>query len=265
MSIVAVASDAVSDFVGTLKAFRIWNLLAVQDIRQRYRRSVIGPFWITLSMLVSIVALGVVYTKIFKTPIDEYLPFLTVGFIVWSFIAALVMESCAVFIGAEGIIKQINIPFGVHVMRMVWRNLITLAHNSVVVVLVLIYSGVEPTVRLMYLPYSLLLVTAAGVFLGYLLGGLCTRFRDISLIVTSLMQVVFYVTPVIWYSSLLKGNEWLLLANPFFHFLEILRAPILGTPLEHHSFQIATVVTVVLAVVSMLFMYRFKKRIAYWL
>lgn len=265
MSIIVIASDAMSDFVGTAKAFRIWNLLALQDIRQRYRRSVIGPFWMTLSMLVSIVALAVVYTKIFKTPIDEYLPFLTVGFIVWNFISALVMESCTVFIGAEGIIKQINIPFGVHVMRMVWRNLITLAHHSVVVVLVLIYSGVAPTFRLLYLPFSLLLVTIAGVFSGYLLGALCTRFRDIPLIVASLMQVAFYVTPVIWYSSLLKGHEWLLVMNPFFHFLEMLRAPLLGTPLEHHSLIIGTVITLALAVASMLFMYRFKKRIAYWL
>jgi ABC-type polysaccharide/polyol phosphate export permease len=265
MSVTAVAQDAASDFVGTAKAFRIWNLLAIQDIRQRYRRSVLGPFWITLSTLVSIAALGLVYTKIFKTPIDDYLPFLTVGFIAWSFISALVMESCAVFIGAEGIIKQINLPFGVHVMRMVWRNLIMLAHHSVVVVLVLIYAGITPTMQLFYLPFSLVLVTVTGVFSGYLLGAICARYRDIAPIVTSLMQVVFYVTPVIWYSSLLKGSEWLLVMNPFFHFLEILRAPVLGSAVEHHSFRVCLGITLVLGAASMLFMYRFKKRIAYWL
>jgi len=265
MSINAVVKDAGSDFVGTAKAFRIWNLLALQDIRQRYRRSVLGPFWITLSTLVSIVALAVVYTKIFKTPIDQYLPYLTVGFIAWSFISALVMESCSVFIGAEGIIKQINIPFGVHVMRMIWRNLITLAHHSVVVILVLIYSGIVPTWGLLYLPYSLIVVTLAGVFTGYLLGAICTRFRDIGPIVTSLMQVVFYITPVIWYSGLLKENQWLLVINPFFHFIEILRAPILGNAVEHHSYKICLAITLALGVISMMFMYRFKKRIAYWL
>lgn len=265
MALYSAFRDAVSDFTGTASSFRIWNLLALQDIRQRYRRSVIGPFWITLSTFVSIVALAVVYSKIFKSDINQYLPFLTVGFIAWSFISALVMESCTVFIGAEGIIKQINIPFGVHVMRMVWRNLITLAHHSVVVVLVLIYSGIVPTWRLIYLPFSLLLVTITGMFAGYLLGAICTRFRDIAPIITSLMQVVFYVTPVIWYSSLLKGHEWLLVFNPFYHYLEILRAPILGIGVEHHSFTICLLLTAFLGLSSILFMYRFKKRIAYWL
>lgn len=265
MTAMAVLMEMISDFVGTAKAFRIWNLLAFQDIRQRYRRSVLGPFWITLSTLVSIVALAVVYTKIFKTPIDEYMPFLAVGFIMWSFISTLVMESCGVFIGAEGIIKQINIPFGVHVMRMVWRNLITLAHHSVVVVLVLVYFGVQPTLQLLYFPFSLFLVLMTGVFTGYLLGAVCTRFRDIAPIVASLMQVVFYITPVIWYSSLLKGNEWLLEINPFFHYLEILRAPILGSVVQYDSFRVCILITLFTGVLSMLFMCRFKKRIAYWL
>ena len=265
MSISAVAKDATSDFTGTIKAFRIWNLLALQDIRQRYRRSVIGPFWMTLSSMVSIVALAIVYTKIFKAPQEEYLPFLTVGFIAWTFISALVIESCSVFIGAEGIIKQINIPFGVHVMRMVWRNLIVLAHHSVVVICVLIYAGVAPTLKLLYLPFSLLLVTATGLFAGYLLGALCARFRDIAQIIASLIQVIFYITPVIWFSSLLAGHEWLMMINPFFHFLEIIRAPILGIAVEHHSFKICLLITFTLGVSSMLFMYRFKKRIAYWL
>lgn len=265
MSLTEVFRSSVSDFFDAIKAFRIWNLLAFQDIRQRYRRSILGPFWITLSTLVSIIALAVVYTRIFKAPINEYMPFLAVGFIMWSFISTLVMESCGVFIGAEGLIKQINIPFGVHVMRMVWRNIITLAHHSVVIVLVLVYFGVAPTIQLLYLPLSLFLVLTTGVFTGYLLGAICARFRDVAPIVASLMQVVFYVTPVIWYSSLLKGNEWLLEINPFFHYLEILRAPILGEAVQYDSFKICILITIFTGVLSMLFMSRFKKRIAYWL
>ena len=253
------------DLIAALRSYRIWNLLAVQDIRQRYRRSILGPFWITLSSLISIAALGLVYTKVFKTPIETYLPFLTVGFIAWSFIATIIIESCSVFISAEGIIKQINLPFGVHVMRMIWRNLITLAHNAVVVVLILLYSGIEPTSRLLILPFSLVLVTLSGIFVGYIVGAICARFRDIAQIISSLMQVAFYVTPVIWYSSLLKGNEWLLVLNPFYHFIEIIRAPILGNPIEHNSLLVCTTITVILAVGCQWFMSRFRKRIAYWL
>lgn len=261
----AIFRHAADDFIATAASFRIWNLLALQDVRQRYRRSILGPFWITLSSFVSIAALAVVYTKIFKIPTADYLPYLSVGFIAWMFIASILTESCGVFIAAEGIIKQINLPFGVHVMRMVWRNLITLGHHAVVLAVVLTYAGVGITADIIFLPFALALNVLTGVFVGYLLGAASTRFRDISPIVSSLVQVVFYVTPVIWQPVLLKGHEELLLYNPFFHYLEIMRMPILGMSDKYGSWWVCIGITLTLGIMSIIFMARFRKRIAFWL
>ena len=207
------------DLFGAIAAYRIWHLLAMQDIRQRYRRSVLGPFWITLSTLISIAALGIVYSRIFKIPAAEYLPFLTVGIVGWTFISTIVMESCGAFTSAESIIKQVNLPFGLYVLRIVWRNFIILAHLAVVVVLVMVYMRIPPTRYLLLLPFSLAIVAVASIAAGYLLGGLCTRFRDVAQIISSLIQVVFYVTPFIWQPTLLKRHEEILLFNPFYNFL----------------------------------------------
>ena len=240
-------------------------MLANQDVRQRYRRSVLGPFWITLSAVVSIIALALVYTQIFKVPTAEYLVFLTTGFIAWTYMASLVNESCTVFVAAEGIIRQVNLPLGIHVFRMVWRSLITLAHNLVIVVLVLVYMKVELSSAMLAFAPALLVTTIGALALGYLLGGLCTRYRDIPPIVSSLVQVLFYVTPVIWPPKLLQGNEYLLNYNPFYYFLEILRKPMMGQWPEAEMWIVSAALSSLLVAVAMAFMARYRWRVAYWI
>ncbi|MBA2412938.1 MAG: ABC transporter permease [Burkholderiaceae bacterium] len=256
---------AARDVADAVAAFRIWLMLAHTDVKQRYRRSVLGPFWITLSAVVSIIALALVYTQIFKVPTAEYLVFLTTGFIAWLYLSSLVMESCSVFIGAEGIIRQVNLPLGIHVFRMVWRNLIILAHNLVIVFLVLFYMGVGMSwATLLFFP-AVILISLGAVALGYLLGGLCTRYRDIPPIVSSLVQVMFYVTPVIWPPKLLVGNEHLLTFNPFYYFLELLRAPLMGEAPAADVWVISITLVVAFAFAATAFMGRYRWRVAYWI
>lgn len=256
---------ALRDLRETFASYRIWALLAHTDVKQRYRRSVLGPFWITLSAIVSIFALALVYTQIFKVPTSEYLVFLTAGFIAWLYLASLVTEACGVFIGAEGIIRQVNLPLGIHVLRLVWRSLITLAHNMVVVALVLLYMGVGFSwTTLLFFP-ALLLTVIGAIALGYLLGGLCTRYRDIPPIVGSLIQVMFYVTPVIWPPKLLKGHEHLLVFNPFYYFLELMRAPLMSEVPAADLWIVASGMVALLCAAAAFFMARYRWRVAYWI
>lgn len=256
---------AVADVADAAHGYRIWHLLAMQDIRQRYRRSTLGPIWITLSTLISIFALSIVYTKIFKMQTAEYLPFLAAGIVLWTFMSSIITESCNVFIHAESMIKQVNLPFGIYVGRMVWRNMIILAHNLVVVAAVLAYAGIWPGLNVLLFIPALVLVTVAGTGIGYLMGGLCTRFRDVPQIVLSLMQVLFYVTPVIWQPVLLKGHEELLLANPAYHYLEILRQPILGHAPAASAWLAAIALTAAICGAAMLFLVKYRRRLAFWL
>jgi ABC-type polysaccharide/polyol phosphate export permease len=237
----------------------------MQDIRQRYRRSTLGPIWITLSTMISIFALSVVYTKIFKMPTEEYLPFLAIGIVFWTFLSSLIIEACSVFISAEGIIKQVNLPFGIHVARMVWRNIIILGHNLVVAIIVMIYAKIAIDFNILLVVPALFITIISAISIGYLMGALCARFRDIPQIINSLIQVLFYITPVIWKPQLLAGNEELLYFNPAYHLMEILRTPLLGQSPASSSWIASIGFAIIVSASAIIFLAKYRRRIAYWL
>ena len=104
------AAGAVQDILSALKRFSLIGTLGWQDVRQRYRRSSIGAFWLTISMGVMIGTIGIVFGQIFKSPMNEFLPFLSVGLILWGFISTVITEGCSGFIAGEAVIKQLPIP-----------------------------------------------------------------------------------------------------------------------------------------------------------
>src|SRR5262245_41518188 len=101
---------AVADLAGGFADWRLWVLLGVNDIRQRYQRSRVGQFWITLNMLVTIVALGGVYSYLFRMSLRDYLPSLTTGIVVWALISSTVTEASTVFTGVDTYLRQVPMP-----------------------------------------------------------------------------------------------------------------------------------------------------------
>lgn len=260
-------TSAVLDIVAAFKRMPLVGVLGWQDVRARYRRSALGPFWITLSMGVMIGTIGIVFGQIFNTPMQEYLPFLTIGMILWSFIASVVNEGSLGFIAAEGIIKQLPIPLFVHIMRMIWRNLLILMHNLVIFPIVLIIVG-KPLgwEALLSIPGLMLVVINLG-WLCLLLAVICARYRDLPQMIASVLQVIFYLTPVMWLPSLLpaRASTYLLDFNPAFHLLEITRAPLLGHAPSALNWQVSAGLAVMGWIVALLFFGRYRRRIAYWL
>ncbi len=121
------------DIVQGFRRSWIWTALAYQDIRLRYRGSVLGPFWLTISTLVMVVAMGFIYAHLFHTDTRSYMPYLTLGLIVWQLISTLVTEGCQTFLASGPVIQQVPIPFSIHAYRVVYRNFIVFAHNLVIV------------------------------------------------------------------------------------------------------------------------------------
>lgn len=252
------------DFSEGLRSWWLWNAMAWQDILLRYRGSVLGPFWLTISMAIMIGALGVLYSSLFKMELHDYMPFLCLGILSWSLLSSLVVESCQVFTQSEAIIKQVKLPFSVHIYRMIWRNLIIAGHNAVVYPVVMLIFGVAPTMAtLLFLPGLALLIINA-VWLALLFGMVCARFRDVPQIVASLVQVVFFITPIIWKPELLGDRQDLAHLNPFYAFVDLLRAPLLGVPPDGLSWLSALLITVVGWLVTMNMFIRFRARIPYW-
>ncbi|MFJ4145755.1 ABC transporter permease [Pseudomonas sp. NPDC089734] len=258
-------SDAWNDLCAALAATETWAFLGSHDIRQRYRRSVLGPFWITLSTAVLIGGLGVMYAGLFKMDVHEYIPYLAAGMITWNFMSLVINESCFVFTGAEGSIKAARMPLSSYVLRLVWRNLLVFLHNAVVLVGVVLWF-------LPFNPMGLLLAVVGlaviGVFLFWLallVGLLSARFRDIPQIVANVLQVVFFMTPIMWKADVLNNRMWIAEINPFYYMLELVRNPLLGQPLTWDLWGNVGVVLLAVAAVSFLFFARFRTRIVYWL
>src|ERR1700744_2180742 len=189
---------AVADLAGGARLWRLAWALGWLDIRLRYRGSMLGPFWLTISTGVMVGALGVLYSTLFKIDMRDYLPFLALSQVLWGFLASLVSEACTVFPAAEGVIRSVRMPFFVFSLRALIRNAVVLGHNIVVIVVVFAIFDTWPGISgLMALP-GLLLWVIDALALTLILGAFCARFRDIQPIVNSVMQIAFFITPVIW-------------------------------------------------------------------
>ena len=234
------------------------------DIRQRYRRSVLGPFWLTLSMGALVSALGFLYGMLLQVEIAEYVPFLALGFIVWALISGVITDGCQVFINAESIIKQVGLPLSVHVYRLLWRNLLILFHNALVFVVVAAVFGVWPGwAGLLALP-GLVLLCLNGIWAVLLFGIVSARFRDVPPIVASIVRICFFVTPIIWMPELVPQRAMVLEFNPFYHLVEVVRAPLLGEVPGLSSWIAVLSMTIGGWVLAFAFFRRYRWRIAYW-
>lgn len=255
---------AVKDIEEGLKAYHVWIMTGWQDIKMRYKRSTIGPFWITLSLGITVAAMGVLYARLFHQKVAEYIPYLSIGMVVWALISTLVTEGCSVFIQYEGIIKQIRMPFSVYVLRMIWRNLIIFFHNAVVLLFVYLWFSIAWGWQVILVPFGLLVIAVNAMWIGLILGTLSARFRDIPQTVTSLMQVLFFVTPVMWRAKLLKHHMWIAQWNPAYNMMKLVMRPLQGRLPSEYSLVFVAVVTVVGWAVALAFFSRFRARISYW-
>ena len=259
------AALALQDIIGGACAFPLWGMLGWQDIRLRYRRSTLGPFWLTISMGALVGGLGVLYAGLFKVDVADYLPFVAAGLVLWGLLSSLINEGCTVFIDAEGIIKQVNLPLSIHVYRLAWRNLIIFAHNAIVYIAAAILFSIQPGwPGLLFLP-GLVLLCLNGVWVGLLLGLVSARFRDVPQIVTSIMQIAFFLTPIIWKPELMPDRAYLLDLNPFFHLMELVRAPALGQTPGLASWLAVLGITLGGWLVTILMYRLYRWRIAYWI
>lgn len=249
------------------RLFGIGLVLALNDVKQAYRRSALGPFWLTIGMAVQILTMGLVFGLIFKAEISEYVPFLATSIIFWGLLSNSINEGCNTFISSEAMIKQLNLPHVQYVVRTVWRNLVSAGHNLVILPIVLLCFWRFPSWTLAGLIPGLLILVLNVSWVVWLLGMLSARFRDMAPIVASLTTIAFYVTPVMWYPKLIENNSLahvLLGLNPIYHWLQIVRLPILGQWPTWENWVLAILSAGIGWAVTAIVFKRYKNMIAYW-
>lgn len=248
-----------------LRAWRVWWIMSMDDIRQRYRRSVLGPFWITLSMGFFILILGIIYSRLFHTPLEHYMPYLTVGYVVWGFIASVANEACNAFYESAGIIKQIKLPFSIYVMRVIWRNFIVFLHTIVIYIPVALYFKVAPSPLMFLALPGLVLVLANLIWVTIVIGILATRYRDMVPMIGTIISLMMFCTPIMWMIGSAENLETVANVNPVYHLIEIVRAPALGMTPQPLSWEVAIGMAIVGWGLASLLLVRKARRIVYWL
>jgi lipopolysaccharide transport system permease protein len=220
--------QAVRDLIEGLLRFEMWWRFAVHDIKQRFKRSFIGPFWLTLSMGVMVGVLALISSSIFQRNMAGILPYIAVGLIFWGFLTSCINEGAEVFIGSARYIRNIPMQLSIHLYRMIARNIIILGFNMVIYLLILaIFPHPLNFNYLLVLPgFALFLINVASA--AFVVAILSARYRDIPYVISNLVQVIFFVTPVFWSTANLPNRPAFVTWNPVYYMLEIVRSPLLG-------------------------------------
>jgi len=265
-SLTARMNLAFLDIKEGAKKWRIWLLLAWQDIRLRYRRSLLGPFWITLSMTITIGMTGMLYGVLLNFRMAEYFPSFAAGMLIWSLISILITDGSNTFAESENFLKQMKLPYSVFVYRFVARNFIIFLHNIVIFIPIMFLFHIKPTLDTLLVFLGLFLILWNAVAVGFILAIFGTRFRDIAQVVNSFIQVIFFLTPIIWVPSMLPQKfQFAVKLNPVAQFLEMVRNPLLGLAPSSYAICVTLTISILSAVFAFALFMRFRARISYWL
>ena len=268
----SLVTTAGQDLADGFRQWRLWGRLGWLEVRRRYSRTVIGPFWSAISLGMFVLALGSVGTGLWSKSASDYLPFLAAGMVVWLMIANIVTESCTLFIAGTNLFRQMRFNYSVMAYALVWRNFIVFAHNLLVfVVIFLVFAPdrialdwITPA-TLLVLP-GLVIVLVNSVWISIVLGMLCLRYRDVQQLITSLIQISMFVTPIFWPPENLQGAAGIVFIdfNPLYHLIDIVRSPLLGRLPAAESYIAMVALTIVGWWLTYLLFSYFRRRIAYW-
>lgn len=257
----------IRDVARSVGLWHIWIRLGLQDVRLKFRRSAVGVGWIFVNLAVLVSSIGFIYANLLGQDTREFIPYLTIGMILWGYLTSSIVDGGQAFVNSEGYIKQISLPIYVYIFRFfVSISMTTLIAMLAYVVVAVVYAVPLSAGTLFALP-GLLMVMLASLLLVTIFAHLNARFRDVAHMASVGMQVLFYVTPVIFPAELLRRRadlSFVVNLNPMYHLLEVVRRPLLGgVAADATSYLAAGVVLVVLTAVAAVVIATNQRRIVY--
>lgn len=259
--------DGIADIAAGLKRWPIWWTLTWQATRSQYRRTYLGPWWITLQQVIFVAGLSLLFGFLLKQDLKTFVPYVTVGFIAFTWMTGMLQGGATCIVDNGASIKTTPGPLSIYALKNFASNTIQFAHDSIVIVAVLIIFQVHVTWTIVLVPLALIIIAINGIAIGLWLGPVCARYRDVGQLVTSLTRILFFFTPVFWVTTDLGNAQIAALAgwNPLAYFLTFLRAPLLGEDLT-----IATIIgtisfTAANCLIALVHFGRTRDRLAYWL
>jgi lipopolysaccharide transport system permease protein len=243
----------------------IWFFMAHQSLISKYRQTTLGPWWITLGTGIGLGAMGVIWSSVFNMDITEFFPYLSAGYIFWTFISSTLIESPEIFIRASSTLRSIKLPLLIFIFTTVLKNLYILGHNIIIFIIsIFIFHLKISCIMLLFIP-GLFLLTVGALLMGIILSIIGARLRDLSYIMASLMTFLFLLTPVMWNPNILSGKRlYLAYLNPVTHYLAVVREPLLNRIPDPISYISVACITVFLFLFASFLYKKFEKRIIFW-
>ena len=263
----SLSTTAWQDLAGGLLRSDLWGRIGWLDVKRRYRRTMIGPFWSSITLAIYTISVGIVGAGLWNQNINEYLPYLISGMIVWTLVSTIIIEACTLFIAGHSLFRNVRFEYSILAYALVWRNFIIFLHNLVVyaLVVVVLHPGLLGPMLLVAIP-GLFLVLLNGIWIALLAGLFCLRFRDVQPVIQTAIQIWMLITPIFWIPDRLGGVSFRVFVqfNPVYRLIDVVRAPLLGSVPTLSTYEAVLAITVVGWCMTYVMFKSFRRRIAYW-
>ena len=265
MSTADCIKSSIQDLALALSKWQLWSKLGWNDLQKRFRRSIIGPLWVMLSLVIFVLALGSIYAELFNQSLSVYVPHLILGMAAWTFISSVIMESSRVFVHEGQYLKQVRLPTTTFIYILLWRNLIIFLYQFAVFLLALPLIDIPPVGNWLLAAAGLVLIIANCIWIGLFISIISARFHDIGELLGNVLRIVFFITPIIWLPSSSFKHDIVTDFNPFYHLIEIFRAYLLGDSASMTSWLAAGSICVIGWLTSLILFGKYKHKIPFWI
>jgi ABC-type polysaccharide/polyol phosphate export permease len=245
--------------------YKIWHLLAMSEIKQKFKRSMLGTLWHSLGTGIAILGIGPLYATIFNVEVGEYFVFISISLILWNYVQGTINEACGVFQGHESYHKDLQISNTVFIYKIVWKNTVIFSQNLIMLIVIFLFLGELNR----YHPHYIVLIIPLLFFMlcniAMLVGLIATRYRDVAQIVQSGMQVLFFITPILWKPGRTMEGALVIDLNPLYYIINVPRQLALGNMPRMRDYFILLCILFFTFILSEFFYRKYYKRLVFWL
>lgn len=255
----------ISDLSGSLNRVKLAYYLAWTDIRARYARSLIGPFWVSASTLAIVGAMTFLVTGLFGGEIEKVAPFIFISIVTYSFIQQTLIESTTAFIGNRHHLLGSPMPYFVFILNLIIRNLLVLAHQLPILIITLVIFHTPFTATSLLTFVGLFIVTLTITGLSLAIATISSRYRDFVPLITTILGIGAMLSPVYWRVTTLTKNKMIALLNPITYLLEIVRGPFTGFETPVNPWVVSIIFCIICWIIGLLVFGLSRKRIPFWI
>lgn len=255
-----------SEFREAIQNWRVWHLMGSSEIRKRFARSRLGHMWVVLTTATTFSAMAVVWAVLWRVPLAQMLPYVAWSFVAWFYISGTIQESTECISANKGyLINQYMPPTNI-ILSVVYKNGIIFAMNTIIPIAISLWFGIIPGPSVLFVIFGIIIAVIFATSSAVIISIVCTRFRDLVQIILAVMQIMFYLTPILWKPEQIpQGTQWLVFANPLASILSLVRDPLLGRPVASEAWIIAVTTTALMAIAALSLLGTYRRRLIYWL